>query len=300
MKIKMFHDSIEKKIFFRNFFITLSGFILAVVIQMFVVLDYPDPKYIFIPLVVGTLVGSLFGYNGILRRRLSLSNQAKADFLSRMSHEFRTPLTSIIGFSQIVRHKPTLDDESKDQVGRIFLAGQHLLGLVEDLLEFARLEAGRIKLKIEPVANHALIEECIRMIEPLAEERDIHIDNKVAQLEPIRVLVDPTRGRQVIMNLLSNAIKYNKEHGEITISSGLTGTGKLRINIQDTGSGIAEENFPLIFDYFHRLESGVDKIEGTGIGLAISKQLVEMMHGQIGVESFLGEGSTFWVEWPIA
>ena len=138
----MFRDPSEKKIFFRNFFLTLCGFILAVVIQMYVVLDEPDPRYIFIPLIVGSLVGTLFGYNGILRRRLSISNQAKSDFLSRMSHEFRTPLTSIIGFSQILRHNPALDEKSTQQADRIYYAGEHLLGLVEDLLEFARLEAG--------------------------------------------------------------------------------------------------------------------------------------------------------------
>lgn len=296
----MFHDPIEKKIFFRNFSITLCGFILAVVIQMFVVLDSYEPNYIFIPLIVGILVGSLFGYNGVLRRRLNLSNQAKSDFLSRMSHEFRTPLTSIIGFSQIVQNKSSLDEESKRQVSWIFHSGHHLLGLVEDLLEFARLEAGRIKLNIEPIGSHELIAECINMIEPLAEERHIQIDNKIMHQESVMLQVDPIRGRQVIMNLLSNAVKYNKEHGKIIISSEVTGSDKLRINVEDTGIGIAEENFPLIFDYFHRLDSEVENIEGIGIGLAIAKQVAEMMQGQIGVESCIGEGSTFWVEWPLA
>ena len=296
----MFRELTEKKIFFRNFILTLCGFILAVVIQMYEVLDDPDPRYIFIPLFVGSLVGVLFGYNGILRHRLSISNQAKSDFLSRMSHEFRTPLTSIIGFSQILRHKPTLDEKSTQQADRIYHAGEHLLGLVEDLLEFARLEAGSIKLNIEPVGTNELVEECIRMIEPMAEAHSIQIENRLKTDKPAVIKIDMLRGRQVIMNLLSNAVKYNQEHGKIILTSELRSADKWRLTVEDTGRGIAAENFPLIFDYFERLEAGKDAVEGTGIGLAISKQLTEMMHGKIGLESVPGVGSRFWVEWPVA
>ena len=294
----MFQDTKEKKIFFRNFGLTLCGFILAIIIQIFFVLDQPDPKYIFIPLIVGTLVGTLFGYNGILRRRLSQSNQAKSDFLSRMSHELRTPLTSIIGFSQIVRHKPELDEESRNQVERIFRAGEHLLGLIEDLLEFSRIEAGKLKMTIQPIASNELMKECISMVEPMAHENSIKIENKLSPEETIMLKVDPLRARQVVMNLLSNAVKYNKPNGKIILSSELNSRGHWCLSVEDTGNGIAAEDFPIIFDYFERLEKEDKNIEGTGIGLAISKHLVEIMQGEIGLESVPGEGSRFWVEWP--
>jgi len=296
----MFRDPIERRIFFKNFFITLSGFVLAIIIQMYVVLEQPDPHYVFIPLIVGCLVGTLFGYNGILRRRLSLSNKAKSDFLSRMSHEFRTPLTAIIGFSQIMRHNDALTEETKQQSASIHRAGKHLLGLIEDLLEFARLEAGRIKLNIQSITVAELMEDCLAMIGPMADEHNIQIENRLNPADMIQIKVDPVRARQVIMNLLSNAVKYNKVEGKIIISSDLMPSGKWRLSVEDTGKGIAAENFVQIFDYFKRLELDEGKIEGTGIGLAISKHLAEMMDGEIGLESVLDQGSRFWVAWPVA
>ncbi|MDH5632538.1 MAG: HAMP domain-containing histidine kinase [Gammaproteobacteria bacterium] len=293
------NDKKEKGIFFQKFFLTLAGFAIVATIQIVVIMEQFEPRFVLLPLLVSSLVGYLFGHNAVLRHRLVLSSQAKSDFLSRMSHEFRTPLTSIIGFSQYLRHNGDLDSETIDQAARIHKAGQHLLGLVEDLLQLAQLEAGKIRLDFESACLAEQVRDAVQMIEPVAKKRGITVDNRVDEHPDLLVRVDTVRFRQILMNLLSNAVKYNRDNGCIVLSLEQTSQAMIRINIIDTGHGIEPEYIPLLFDYFYRLESDMKTVEGTGIGLAISRQLVEIMHGEIGVISEPGRGSTFWLEFPV-
>ncbi|MGZ5051791.1 MAG: ATP-binding protein [Methylobacter sp.] len=229
------------------------------------------------------------------------ANNAKSEFLSRMSHELRTPMNAIMGFAQLLESDTDapLNDDQADSVREIRRAGRHLLELINEVLDLARIEAGRIVLSLEPVEVPALLGECAALLQPLLAERQITLtlDNDAAAI----VQADRLRLRQVLLNLLSNAIKYNRDGGNVTVGYGpATVEGRIRIEISDTGRGIAAEALPLLFNAFERIESAYDGIEGTGIGLALSKCLVEAMHGRIGVDSVLGQGSTFWLELPAA
>lgn len=231
------------------------------------------------------------------------ANLAKSDFLSRMSHELRTPLTAIIGFGQLLKTQPpSLTAQQADNVNEVLHAGQHLLTQINEILDLSQIESGRVELSIEPVAMQPLLKESVAQLRPLAAQRSIAIE--LDMQDGATILADRTRLMQVVLNLLSNAIKYNREHGHIQVSTRATGEKptekKLRIEVQDTGRGIAQTQLSQLFKPFERLESAYDGIEGTGIGLALVKRLVEAMGGEIGVKSALGIGSCFWFELPAA
>ena len=223
------------------------------------------------------------------------ASAAKSEFLSRMSHELRTPLNAILGFSELleVDRRHVLLPEQADSVQEIARAGRHLLLLVNEVLDLARVESGRLVLSPVPIDLAELMRECIASIEPLARQRNIAVSLRGACDGSIRA--DRLRLRQVLLNLLSNAIKFNRESGTVTVSCPPTGGARVRIAVQDTGRGIAEEELPRLFEPFERLEAH-EGVEGTGIGLALSKRLTKAMGGAIGVQSEPGVGSTFWIE----
>lgn len=223
------------------------------------------------------------------------SSKAKTDFLSRMSHELRTPLNIIIGFGQLLRSEDELSPLCRQNVDEILGAGDHLLTLVNEVLELSRIEAGVLDVNIESVRLSEFLSKGISKYTPLAEKRDISI-NIEAFPENTLVKADPVRLNQVIANLLSNAIKYNKDGGKIVLSAARRNENRLRISVADTGKGIESHQLKLLFQPFERLESPYDGIEGTGIGLAITKRLVEAMNGVIGVDSTPPDGSVFWFE----
>jgi PAS domain S-box-containing protein len=228
------------------------------------------------------------------------ANSAKSEFLSRMSHELRTPMNAIMGFAQLLetdRETPLTPDQA-DNVREIFHAGKHLLELINEVLDLARIETGRIELSMEPVEVPSLIGECVALLQPLTSEHRLEL--KLAIDRTCTVQADRLRLRQILLNLLSNAVKYNRDHGSVQIACQFGAEGKVRISVHDNGRGIAPEALPRLFKPFERIESAYDGIEGTGIGLALSKRLVEAMNGSIGVESIAGVGSTFWVELPAA
>ena len=224
------------------------------------------------------------------------ANMAKSEFLSRMSHELRTPLTAILGFTELLQLGGMPADQRDLFVDRTHRAGQHLLSLINDVLDISRVEAGSLAMSIEPVDAAALVEEAIELIAPMAQTRRIGIANTVRDAA---VLADGGRLRQVLLNLLSNAVKYNRETGAITISSQAVGE-RVSITVADTGPGISERDLPRLFQPFERLGVQTGEIEGTGIGLAISRGLVDMMGGTIDVTSVLGEGTRFTVTLPAA
>jgi PAS domain S-box-containing protein len=222
------------------------------------------------------------------------ANQAKSNFLSSMSHELRTPMNAILGFAQLLEYDAGLDAEQRDSVHEIIKAGRHLLQLINEVLDLAKIESGHIDLSLEPVGLDELIEDCRHLIQPLAAARRISVWSEGADGAVVRA--DRVRLRQVLLNLLSNAVKYNCEEGSVRLSVHASPQGKLRLVVSDTGPGISAERLQELFQPFNRLDAGNSDIEGTGIGLTITRRLVEMMGGDIGVESTVGVGSAFWIE----
>ncbi|NOQ87448.1 MAG: response regulator [Gammaproteobacteria bacterium] len=221
------------------------------------------------------------------------ANQAKSDFLSSMSHELRTPLNAILGFTQLLKYEKTLTEKQQSHLSEISNAGNLLLELVNQILDLARIEKGHLQLSMEKIALADCFKEVSAMISPLAEKNNLSLDINIETNG--YVIADFTRLKQVMLNLLSNAIKYNVENGSITLKVLQKENGMVRICVTDTGKGISQEMLQEIFQPFNRLNAA-STIEGTGIGLSISKQLIEMMNGSIGVSSTINKGSDFWIE----
>jgi signal transduction histidine kinase/CheY-like chemotaxis protein len=232
------------------------------------------------------------------------ANLAKSEFLSRMSHELRTPMNAILGFGQLLEADPgvPLAPQQAESVHEILHAGRHLLELINEVLDLARIESGRLELSLEPVQLDLVIRECLALMQPLAEQRQIGLASDPACA--CNIQADSIRLRQVLLNLLSNAVKYNRVGGSVQVACHIArhnvSAGRVRIAVTDNGRGISAEAMPRLFMPFERLEPAYDATEGTGVGLAISKKLVEAMQGNIGVESVAGVGSTFWIELPLS
>ena len=226
------------------------------------------------------------------------ATQAKNTFLSSTSHELRTPLNSILGFAQLLEMSELSADDS-DGVERILGAGRHLLALINELIDIARIESGDLSLSLEPVLISPLIEETGQLMAPLAAERSIRIIQQCTH-PALAVQADRQRVAQVLVNLISNAVKYNHQGGTITISCQEHGTGQAAIVVSDTGPGISPENIERVFVPFDRLGAEATAVEGTGIGLPLARTLTEAMHGQLTVSSVLGQGAAFTVRLPRA
>ncbi|MDO8892110.1 MAG: PAS domain S-box protein [Sulfurimicrobium sp.] len=228
------------------------------------------------------------------------ANSAKSEFLSRMSHELRTPLNAILGFGQLLESdmRNPLAPDQQDNIHEILHAGSHLLELINEILDLARIESGRLELMPEAVPIRPLVDECVALMQSLAWQRNIRLSADAAC--GCAIQGDRLRLRQILLNLLSNAIKYNQEGGSVEIACHLAPPGRIRINVRDSGRGIPSDAMTRLFKPFERIGSPYDGIEGTGIGLALAKKLTEAMDGVIGVESMDGEGSTFWIELPLA
>jgi PAS domain S-box-containing protein len=227
------------------------------------------------------------------------ANHAKSDFLSRMSHELRTPLNSILGFGQLLDRQAS-SDAQRTRVRYILSAGRHLLNLINEVLDISRIEAGNLQLSLEPVCLEEAMSEAIDLMRPLAAEREIRLAASCPLDTTTYVLADRQRFKQVLLNLLTNAVKYTAMQGRVSISYTDSGNGTMRILVRDTGAGIPVEKLSRLFTPFDRLGAEQSTVEGTGLGLALCQRLVEAMHGCIGVNSTVGDGSTFWVELPHA
>jgi signal transduction histidine kinase/ActR/RegA family two-component response regulator len=221
------------------------------------------------------------------------ANQAKSEFLSRMSHELRTPLNAVLGFGQLLSMRE-LDETETESVEQILKGGQHLLALINEVLDISRIEAGRLQLSLEPVELSETISETLDLVRPLAAERQIELTVD-SRGRDAYVVADRQRLSQVLLNLFSNAIKYNRDGGSVRIAVGEK-DDVIRIEVADTGEGISADGLTRLFTPFERLGADVKQIEGTGLGLALSKGLIDAMGGRMGVESRPGQGSTFWIE----
>jgi len=224
------------------------------------------------------------------------ANLAKSDFLSSMSHELRSPLNAILGFAQLMESDtPPPTPSQKEGVAQILQAGWHLLKLINEILDLAKVESRQVPLSEEPVSLAEVLLECQSMIEPQAQQRGIRLMFPEFDI-PMFVRADRTRLKQVLINLLSNAIKYNVKQGTVEVTCGESAPGRTRISIKDSGAGLPSEQLQQLFQPFNRLGQEAGSEEGTGIGLVVAKRLVELMGGAIGVASVVGAGSVFWFE----
>lgn len=224
------------------------------------------------------------------------ANLAKSDFLSSMSHELRSPLNAILGFAQLMATaSPSPSEAQKESINQILQAGWHLLKLINEILDLSGVESGKVSLSLEPVALPDVLLECQAMMEAQAQERGITLSFPQFE-QPSFVWADQTRLKQIVINLLSNAIKYNRVNGQVRVDCTQVASDRIRISFHDTGAGLAPEKMAQLFQPFNRLGQEAGSVAGTGIGLVVTKQLVALMDGVLGVDSSVGEGSVFWVE----
>jgi signal transduction histidine kinase len=235
----------------------------------------------------------------LARREAERANRAKSEFLSRMSHDLRTPLNAMLGFAQLIQLDATTAD-MRENASQIIKAGAHLLEMINEVLDIARIESGHLSLSLEPVPIDEVVQHAVDMVRPLASGRNIDLEVRSSAARDIHATADRQRLSQILLNLLSNGIKYNRPDGRVTVLYEATADSRVRIAVADTGAGIPADKIPLLFKPFERLGAEETGVEGTGLGLALSKALTEAMGGSLSLDTQVDRGSTFWIELPLA
>ncbi len=261
------------------------------------VLEYPTPE--------GGRVGFRVDVTELKRAKEEAedANQAKSRFLAMMSHELRTPLNAVLGYAQLleVTGEQNLGEEQKAYVRSIASAGETLLRLVEDLLDIARVETGRLKLEMEPMPASAIVHEALEQVRPQARERTIELNMAIPDADDRELWTDPQRAKQVLVNLLSNAIQYNREGGRVTVDGASLANDMYRIAVRDTGVGIPSQDQRRIFELFERSDTNALRTqEGVGIGLAFVDRLTQQLGARLDIDSEVGKGTVVTVDLPLA
>lgn len=233
------------------------------------------------------------------RHEAENASRAKSDFLSRMSHDLRTPLNAVLGFAQLLAREET-NPEHLEYIRQILSGGKHLLELINEVLDIARIEAGHLSLSPEPVDVREIVRQVVELVAPLASERSIALAIQSEPLHVPAVMADRQRLTQILLNLVSNAVKYNRAGGRVMVEFGLQSDRRLRISVIDTGAGIPPEKLRLLFNPFERLGAEHTATQGTGLGLALSRGLARAMGGTIGVDSEVDRGSRFWLDLAVS
>lgn len=251
------------------------------------------------------MIWSTAGLSYFLHRQTAAAvaaNQAKSKFLSAMSHELRTPMNAVLGFAQLLDQDTSepLTESQKEFVNEILRSGHHMTDLINGVLDLARIDSGAIDVDLTDCAPGPMIAASLKMVSGAAERRGVTLASKVAEGDLPKIKVDALRFKQALINLLSNAVKYNCPNGEVTIECRVIDGATLRTTVSDTGEGIPSAMKDRVFEPFERLGAENSNIPGTGIGLTVTKQLIESMGGAIGFESTVGKGSTFWIESPVS
>lgn len=236
----------------------------------------------------------------LAKEQAEKANQAKSAFLSSMSHELRTPLNAILGYTQLFEYDGNLNSQQVSNMREIRKAGEHLLQLINDVLDLAKIESGKMTVSLEPVLVSRVINECFTLVQPQADARGIRLYATLNDLDRNYVVADHVRFKQALLNLLSNAIKYNHVGGEVEVRLEAQPMDRLRIMVRDTGRGIPADRQHEVFQPFNRLSAENSNIEGSGVGLVITKQLVEMMQGKLEFSSIEAVGTSFWIDLPTA
>ncbi|MDH5593517.1 MAG: PAS domain S-box protein [Gammaproteobacteria bacterium] len=267
--------------------------------------------------VAPMLVGDKKGFVGVIRditerkkaeavileakEEAENASKVKSEFLSNMSHELRTPINSILGFGELLKSDSDnpLSEEQKKSLNEMIKSGKHLLALINEVLDLTRIESGQLKLEMEPLSIPQIGTDCVSLMRGMAQQYEVNIDNKLDKKNEYIINADPLRLKQILLNLLSNGIKYNKKGGSVTIDCTLLENNNVRVLVTDTGRGLTNSQRDRLFNNFERISEEYDIAEGVGIGLSICKQLTELMGGTVGLESTIGEGSTFWVDFPV-
>ena len=236
----------------------------------------------------------------VAKEEAERASKAKSQFLSRMSHELRTPLNAIMGFSQLLQFDPESMStrEIEDNASLIYQAGEHLLHLVNDVLDLSTIESGEIQISPETFPAQDPVNDLLNLSQPLAQKRQIKLVSRIDDADSLFLYADKTRFKQALLNLISNAIKYNSPGGTVRLEIQALPDNQVRISVIDTGPGIESHKLERIFDAFHREELKDTSIEGAGIGLTITRQIVQSMNGKISVESVPGKGSSFFIDLP--
>lgn len=236
----------------------------------------------------------------LAKEQAEKANQAKSAFLSSMSHELRTPLNAILGYTQLFEYDGNLNSQQVTNMREIRKAGEHLLQLINDVLDLAKIESGKMTVSLEPVLVSRIINECFTLVQPQADARGIRLYVTLNDQDKTYVVADHVRFKQALLNLLSNAIKYNQVGGEVEVRLDAQPMDRMRITVRDTGRGIPADRQHEVFQPFNRLSAENSNIEGSGVGLVITKQLVEMMQGRLDFSSAEAIGTSFWIDLPTA
>jgi len=234
------------------------------------------------------------------RQAAERADRSKSEYLAGLNHELRTPLNAVIGFGEIIQRDQddATSERQRESIEHIITAGRHMTEIADQVLDLARMETGRIELVPDPVDPAFMEKSTTGLMETAAEARGISIEAAVPEPAPV-AYADPVRAKQVLLNLLSNAVKYNRENGRIRVAV-MNAEDFVRFEIADTGAGIPAERHDELFEPFNRLDAATSEVKGSGIGLSIARTIVEAMGGRLGVDSTVGEGSTFWFELPSA